>query len=175
MSQVLNVLNLEIGDPSGSQSLGSGSSSSGSLASSAPTIVFVQDLVNEVSASVMQASNSTTSSGVVDEETNSSSSNSSSSPKRPLEKESSKSSKRLKKSAGTASGSSLITSVGTGSKLEQRLGGILCCAVCLDLPKSSVYQVCCIPFLLLLLSFSHIFSYKKLPILLGVNSFFHST
>lgn len=26
-------------------------------------------------------------------------------------------------------------------KLEQRLGGILCCAVCLDLPKSSVYQV----------------------------------
>ncbi len=25
--------------------------------------------------------------------------------------------------------------------LEQRLGGILCCAVCLDLPKSAVYQV----------------------------------
>ena len=25
-------------------------------------------------------------------------------------------------------------------KLEQRLGGILCCAVCLDLPKSAVYQ-----------------------------------
>ncbi|XP_017480607.1 PREDICTED: cysteine and histidine-rich protein 1-like [Rhagoletis zephyria] len=139
MSQVLNVLNLEIGDPSGSQSLGSGSS--GSLASSAPTIVFVQDLVNEVTASVLQASGSSAGSGVVDEETNSSSSNSSSSPKRPLEKESSKSSKRLKKSSGAASGSSLITSApGTGSKLEQRLGGILCCAVCLDLPKSSVYQ-----------------------------------
>jgi len=26
-------------------------------------------------------------------------------------------------------------------KLEQRLGGILCCAVCLDLPRSSIYQV----------------------------------
>ena len=25
-------------------------------------------------------------------------------------------------------------------KLEQRLGGILCCAVCLDLPKAAVYQ-----------------------------------
>lgn len=27
-------------------------------------------------------------------------------------------------------------------KLAERLGGILCCAVCLDLPKASVYQVC---------------------------------
>lgn len=27
-------------------------------------------------------------------------------------------------------------------KLEQRLGGILCCAVCLDLPIAAVYQVC---------------------------------
>lgn len=26
-------------------------------------------------------------------------------------------------------------------KLENRLGGILCCAVCLDLPKAAVYQV----------------------------------
>lgn len=26
-------------------------------------------------------------------------------------------------------------------KLEQRLGGILCCAVCLDLPSAAVYQV----------------------------------
>lgn len=26
-------------------------------------------------------------------------------------------------------------------KLEQRLGGILCCAVCLDLPRAAVYQV----------------------------------
>lgn len=26
-------------------------------------------------------------------------------------------------------------------KLEDRLGGILCCAVCLDLPTASVYQV----------------------------------
>lgn len=26
-------------------------------------------------------------------------------------------------------------------KLEQRLGGILCCAVCLDLPKTVIYQV----------------------------------
>lgn len=27
------------------------------------------------------------------------------------------------------------------NKLETRLGGILCCAVCLDLPRSAVYQV----------------------------------
>lgn len=27
------------------------------------------------------------------------------------------------------------------NKLEARLGGILCCAVCLDLPRSAVYQV----------------------------------
>lgn len=141
MSQVLNVLNLEIGgDPSGS-----GSSSSGSLASSAPTIVFVQDLVNEMTASVLQAAGSSNVSGLVDDETNSSSSNSnmgSSSPRRPLEKESAKSSKRLKKSAGASGSSLMTTAAGTGSKLEQRLGGILCCAVCLDLPKSSVYQVC---------------------------------
>lgn len=29
----------------------------------------------------------------------------------------------------------------TTDKLEYRLGGILCCAVCLDLPKSAIYQV----------------------------------
>lgn len=29
----------------------------------------------------------------------------------------------------------------TENKLEARLGGILCCAVCLDLPRSAVYQV----------------------------------
>lgn len=29
-------------------------------------------------------------------------------------------------------------------KLEHRLGGILCCAVCLDLPKTAIYQVCII-------------------------------
>lgn len=27
------------------------------------------------------------------------------------------------------------------NKLEHRLGGILCCAVCLDLPPAAVYQV----------------------------------
>lgn len=26
-------------------------------------------------------------------------------------------------------------------RLEHRLGGILCCAVCLDLPRAAVYQV----------------------------------
>lgn len=26
-------------------------------------------------------------------------------------------------------------------KLEHRLGGILCCAVCLDLPRAAIYQV----------------------------------
>ena len=27
-------------------------------------------------------------------------------------------------------------------KLEERLSGILCCAVCLDMPSISIYQVC---------------------------------
>lgn len=27
------------------------------------------------------------------------------------------------------------------NRLEERLGGILCCAVCLDLPRTAVYQV----------------------------------
>lgn len=27
------------------------------------------------------------------------------------------------------------------NRLEDRLGGILCCAVCLDLPRAAVYQV----------------------------------
>ena len=27
-------------------------------------------------------------------------------------------------------------------KLEERIGGILCCTVCLDLPKTAIYQVC---------------------------------
>lgn len=31
-------------------------------------------------------------------------------------------------------------------KLENRLGGILCCAVCLDLPKAAMYQVSDIQF-----------------------------
>lgn len=31
---------------------------------------------------------------------------------------------------------------GKSDKLEKRLGGILCCAVCLDLPIAAVYQVC---------------------------------
>lgn len=38
-----------------------------------------------------------------------------------------------------------IASSGKGNekkhKLEERLGGILCCAVCLDLPRAAVYQV----------------------------------
>lgn len=29
----------------------------------------------------------------------------------------------------------------SSEKLESRLGGILCCAVCLDLPKTAMYQV----------------------------------
>lgn len=29
----------------------------------------------------------------------------------------------------------------THEKLESRLNGILCCAVCLDLPKNAIYQV----------------------------------
>lgn len=31
--------------------------------------------------------------------------------------------------------------LGKSDKLEHRLGGILCCAVCLDLPRTAIYQV----------------------------------
>ena len=34
-------------------------------------------------------------------------------------------------------------------KLEERLNGILCCAVCLDLPPLGVFQVCKISFVLI--------------------------
>lgn len=34
-----------------------------------------------------------------------------------------------------------ITDKEGSDKLEHRLGGILCCAVCLDLPPAAVYQV----------------------------------
>lgn len=32
-------------------------------------------------------------------------------------------------------------SANKSDKLEHRLGGILCCAVCLDLPRTAIYQV----------------------------------
>lgn len=34
-----------------------------------------------------------------------------------------------------------LSTGGLSDKLEYRLGGILCCAVCLDLPRAAVYQV----------------------------------
>lgn len=34
-----------------------------------------------------------------------------------------------------------IAAIDEKYKLEERLGGILCCAVCLDLPRAAVYQV----------------------------------
>lgn len=37
--------------------------------------------------------------------------------------------------------SSALGSTSLNEKLESRLGGILCCAVCLDLPKTAMYQV----------------------------------
>ncbi|CAG7830382.1 unnamed protein product [Allacma fusca] len=45
----------------------------------------------------------------------------------------------IKKKART-DGSQALTSIKISEKLEQRLGGILCCTVCLDLPRSAVYQ-----------------------------------
>lgn len=35
----------------------------------------------------------------------------------------------------------ILSERGQSDKLEHRLGGILCCAVCLDLPPAAVYQV----------------------------------
>lgn len=37
--------------------------------------------------------------------------------------------------------SAIASTSQTSEKLESRLGGILCCAVCLDLPKTAMYQV----------------------------------
>lgn len=37
--------------------------------------------------------------------------------------------------------SAVASTSGINEKLELRLGGILCCAVCLDLPKTAMYQV----------------------------------
>lgn len=53
--------------------------------------------------------------------------------------------KKAKLSAGlgqasVSSGQQQNKKVSGAEKLEQRLGGILCCAVCIDLPKSAVYQ-----------------------------------
>lgn len=69
--------------------------------------------------------------------------------------------KKVKLDHGGGGGLGLHSSAsmtsGTGrsqreEKLESRLGGILCCAVCLDLPKTAMYQVslsccCCCCFL----------------------------
>lgn len=41
----------------------------------------------------------------------------------------------------TAKKRKMISERETSDKLEHRLGGILCCAVCLDLPQAAVYQV----------------------------------
>lgn len=49
--------------------------------------------------------------------------------------------KRLKTDHSAAQSGDHSSGQSVKDKLEQRLGGILCCAVCLDLPKSSVFQV----------------------------------
>lgn len=41
-------------------------------------------------------------------------------------------------------------------KLEARLGGILCCAVCLDLPRTAMYQVINFFYLFLFFIFHHL-------------------
>lgn len=45
-----------------------------------------------------------------------------------------------KKRRKTTNGRSESDAAKTEQKLEHRLGGILCCAVCLDLPRAAVYQ-----------------------------------
>jgi hypothetical protein len=54
-------------------------------------------------------------------------------------------------SGGDSGGSGCMSGSGSGrdsasiymvhKKLEERIGGILCCTVCLDLPKTAIYQV----------------------------------
>lgn len=46
-----------------------------------------------------------------------------------------------KKRRKTTNGRPESDAAKTEQKLEHRLGGILCCAVCLDLPRAAVYQV----------------------------------
>ena len=124
---------------SGPMSAGSSSSAGGSSNSS---IVYVQDLVNEMTHSVLQTATSSASAESED----------SNSPvqliKRPFDscsKDGSKSASGFAQSSHSTkrarSSKSTHDELSIRQKLEQRLGGILCCAVCLDLPKSSVYQV----------------------------------
>jgi hypothetical protein len=52
--------------------------------------------------------------------------------------------KKARVNSGPGGGSNLATTAVLklrAEKLEHRLGGILCCAVCLDLPRSAIYQV----------------------------------
>ena len=51
---------------------------------------------------------------------------------------------KRKKTENSAAGGGASSS--TSEKLELRLGGILCCAVCLDLPKTAMYQVSVVHF-----------------------------
>ena len=43
--------------------------------------------------------------------------------------------------SNTSGSATSIKAISDSDKLENRLGGILCCTVCLDLPKAAVYQV----------------------------------
>ncbi|XP_030385557.1 cysteine and histidine-rich protein 1 homolog [Scaptodrosophila lebanonensis] len=62
--------------------------------------------------------------------------------------------------AGAGSGGS-SSSTGTHEKLEYRLGGILCCAVCLDLPKLAMYQ-CQMGHLMCAACFTHLLADGRL-------------
>lgn len=58
-----------------------------------------------------------------------------------MDDESAPKTKRLRISSDMVGASGVQSSSGKGSdKLEQRLGSVLCCSVCIDLPKSAVYQ-----------------------------------
>lgn len=65
--------------------------------------------------------------------------------------------KRKKLDSGRAAG----TSVTQHEKLESRLGGILCCAVCLDLPKTAMYQ-CQMGHLMCAACFTHLLADGRL-------------
>lgn len=133
------------------------SSGTSSMVVAASPILFVQDLVNEMTHSVMQtaasASDSADQSGSAPvqlikrpfESSHSGKDGSRSSTGYPL---STANTKRARSSKSSNEENNIR------QKLEQRLGGILCCAVCLDLPKSSVYQVWLISFFSLSLSLS---------------------
>lgn len=113
-----------------SSSTGSGSSSSSS-SGSAGTLAAAAAAVAAVAASVEASMSSGVVTSAIGEPCK----------KKPRVDNSGASSKEGLAGSRDQSGPGGGRDVKFPEKLEHRLGGILCCAVCLDLPRAAIYQV----------------------------------